>query len=721
MIKSHNIKGFYRSAFAASIGLALIFNLFTAPVYAATPSPIPLFTTAAFSQLNSGSSPSRVITTDLNIFSLDASAKKITVWRKTFSGSQLRQFSGIADIADGAGSKGVTFSSPFGLAKHPTQNIIAVTDKGVGAQRVSFYSYTETASAVLFTYLGAYQGVDLINPDVVNPSDVAFFPNGDVAVCGNKSNGLNAYVIRLTGSYSSLTASPTYLYYAPVGTADGLDIDQATGNIFIASASDHCIYEHDGIEVTRIYGVKGSSGTANGYLHSPTDVSVWRGASFAPKVVVADQFNNRVTIFNLSPNNQVYMTVGGYGTGEGQFSRPYSVFAADEVTVADTVNRRVQLFSFDMSNLDTDNDGIPDVWEMEHGLDPLDPLDAALDPDNDGLSNLREYGLGTDIYNFDTDNDGFSDGYEFFVLHSDPLDPNSPGTSSITIMGNESYPESSSATRNLTVFLGTIPASPVVLNVTGYLPGAVAGPATLTIPAGTNSAVLAFQTLNGPTNCTLAFAPSAPAAYSPTNFTFSVLNVAPTITSATADADTVSSGGSLVLSGVATDPSSDALTYTWTFDDGSPARYGAMVTNAFTTLGTVQVTLTVTDPDGGSDAQSFDVMVESGSVPTIAFTAIDPESLTFRIPTVAKNNSFLIKIAPVLSANHLDWNNWLLISSANLVVGGSFSETMLMAPSNSVGVVSADQVDDYTYVTVDITSPYANYDTLFFKVLWVND
>ncbi len=45
---------------------------------------------------------------------------------------------------------------------------------------------------------------------------------------------------------------------------------------------------------------------------------------------------------------------------------------------------------------DDDNDGMPDAWELLHGLDPLDPDDAFLDKDNDGFSNLKEYLAGTD-------------------------------------------------------------------------------------------------------------------------------------------------------------------------------------------------------------------------------------------------------------------------------------------------------------------------------------
>jgi len=71
---------------------------------------------------------------------------------------------------------------------------------------------------------------------------------------------------------------------------------------------------------------------------------------------------------------------------------------------------------------DTDGDGMPDAWETARGLNPVDPADAALDADNDGLTNLAEYTRGTDPTKADTDGDGMPDKWEV-QYGLNPLDP----------------------------------------------------------------------------------------------------------------------------------------------------------------------------------------------------------------------------------------------------------------------------------------------------------
>ena len=50
----------------------------------------------------------------------------------------------------------------------------------------------------------------------------------------------------------------------------------------------------------------------------------------------------------------------------------------------------------DLSTVDTDGDGLPDLWEVKHKLNPKDPADAALDADADGFTNAEEYEAKTD-------------------------------------------------------------------------------------------------------------------------------------------------------------------------------------------------------------------------------------------------------------------------------------------------------------------------------------
>lgn len=80
---------------------------------------------------------------------------------------------------------------------------------------------------------------------------------------------------------------------------------------------------------------------------------------------------------------------------------------------------------------DTDNDGMPDAWEREHGFDLADNTDGISDADEDGLSNAQEFAKRTKPRNPDSDGDGLSDLVEThtgtFVSESDTgTNPNHP-------------------------------------------------------------------------------------------------------------------------------------------------------------------------------------------------------------------------------------------------------------------------------------------------------
>jgi len=124
--------------------------------------------------------------------------------------------------------------------------------------------------------------------------------------------------------------------------------------------------------------------------------------------------------------------------------------------------------------LDTDGDGIPDDWETAHGLNPSSSLDASLDPDTDGLSNLEEYSNGTDPADSDTDGDTLPDGWE--VTYG--FNPNSPtgglaassslgafgisgGSKNVAVAGDYAYVAAGSA--GLIIVNVSNPESPVLV------------------------------------------------------------------------------------------------------------------------------------------------------------------------------------------------------------------------------------------------------------------
>ena len=60
---------------------------------------------------------------------------------------------------------------------------------------------------------------------------------------------------------------------------------------------------------------------------------------------------------------------------------------------------------------DDDSDGMPDEYEIENGLDPLNSFDQQSDEDGDGFTNLQEFQFGTDpnMFDQDADNNGVPD------------------------------------------------------------------------------------------------------------------------------------------------------------------------------------------------------------------------------------------------------------------------------------------------------------------------
>jgi len=131
------------------------------------------------------------------------------------------------------------------------------------------------------------------------------------------------------------------------------------------------------------------------------------------------------------------------------------------------VSRRVEIHI----GGDSDQDGLPDDYERLNGLNPNDPVDALEDIDNDGLSALSEYEIGTDIRNADSDSDGISDkeeielGEDGFITN--PLLTDTDGDrihDGLEIVGGTDPNDRNSG--NLADYLDYIEATPGVLLLT---------------------------------------------------------------------------------------------------------------------------------------------------------------------------------------------------------------------------------------------------------------
>jgi hypothetical protein len=89
-----------------------------------------------------------------------------------------------------------------------------------------------------------------------------------------------------------------------------------------------------------------------------------------------------------------------------------------------------RIMGTDPALADTDGDGMPDGWEVQSSLNPLEN-DALGDLDSDGLANMTEWFWGASPTNTDSDADGLSDVAELtgsvMGYLSDPANPDTDG------------------------------------------------------------------------------------------------------------------------------------------------------------------------------------------------------------------------------------------------------------------------------------------------------
>lgn len=128
-----------------------------------------------------------------------------------------------------------------------------------------------------------------------------------------------------------------------------------------------------------------------------------------PKVTGnSDALVNQGQLKNCAKAIYDILNTAGYTAGESlppsgwtSGTYPWTATTGDDASSQPSnLGMAKYLFSFDLdaieseTDLDTDDDGLPDSWEQDHFSD-LDET-ASGDSDSDGLANLTEYLLGTD-------------------------------------------------------------------------------------------------------------------------------------------------------------------------------------------------------------------------------------------------------------------------------------------------------------------------------------
>lgn len=267
-------------------------------------------------------------------------------------------------------------------------------------------------------YVGSYDNsIYAVNPDgslrwsVATGDRVLSSPTIDslgIVYAGSRDASL--YAIETT--IISDIASPTVLETFPEAGATGIAVDTVVNVSFSEAIAPESATVDSFLLDNGEGAVSGSVAAAGSVLTFTPGTDLQYGTQYVATLTTAivdlagNAFSENyswtfTTAPDLCPDDPAKIAPGGCGCGvpdvdsDGdQVLDCNDAFPDDESEWLDTD----QDGSGNNGDTDDDNDGMPDNWEMTHGLNSL--LDDAMgDPDGDGRLNLDEYLQGSDPFN----------------------------------------------------------------------------------------------------------------------------------------------------------------------------------------------------------------------------------------------------------------------------------------------------------------------------------
>jgi len=335
------------------------------------------------------------------------------------------------------------------------------------------------------------------------------------------------------------------------------------------------------------------------------------------RVFVSDSYQSVIQVY--SPAAAPVAAIGNWGTEVGQLSSPtdLAIMANGDLAVANTGFGRIDRFGtgvgLPVCAGDSDCDGLPDSWELAHGLNPYWAGDALADLDGDHLLNVEEKAHGTDPNNPDTDGDGYSDGDEVLAGFN-PTDPNDHGAV-IAVSGPSRSPPG-------LVRLSAVASGPGTCTVEWVQKTG----ATVTLKGGATS-LPSFVARAAGTYAFDATATCGSYKTAPARVAVEILNVAPR---PDAGRTVVASPGILRLDALpSSDANGDLLTFMWDQMLGAPALESTASTAVSPRLrapGLYAFQLTASDGAGGESKVEVPVLVTMGNAPTALARALPADA-----------------------------------------------------------------------------------------------